>query len=277
MDKEWRNPEYWLSWGAVIFLYIIPSPLLIDVILSLISDNLRGVIGSGSGYLLFVAAATVLRRGLANDLRRRRRPSSGLGTRPLKGLSASMIAIAVALVASLSAAYSVPISLVFGAFAGLGCLLLYGLDDDIRQKVSSRNTIVDDTFTKVMNRAYASVENIDRISKSLSNSDFRFQCLSIAKNSRDILSYIESNPSSFQDARKFLNIYLQGSEQLITQYARTDPGQHSSERERNFRTLLLEMDNTCREQYTKLQQKRVLDLDIQIEVLTARLKHEGIR
>lgn len=276
MDKEWLSREYWLSWGAVAFLYVLPSPLLIDVILSLIGDNLRGVIGSGSGYLLFIAAATLLRRGLANDLRRRRRPSSGLGTRPLKVLSASLIAIAISLVASLSAAYSIPISLVFGAFAGLGCLLLYGFDETIRKKVKNGGVNVDNSFATIMNRAYGSIENINKISRTLINSEFRLQCMSIVNTSRDILSYIELNPDSFHDARKFLNVYLEGAEQLISQYAHAGSKQHSSEREHNFRTLLTEMDNTCREQYVKLQQKRSLDLDIQIEVLTTRLKHEGI-
>jgi len=40
--------------------------------------------------------------------------------------------------------------------------------------------------------------------------------------------------------------------------------------------LLVDMQNTCEEQYGKLLQHDASDLDVQIEVLSDRLRREGV-
>ena len=275
MNKGWSGWEAWLSWAAVSFLFVIPTPFLLDFFLSLLTDNLRGVIGSGGGYLLFILGAVLLRRGLANDLRRRRRPSAGLGAPPLKLLSAILIGIAVAGVAFLSAMYSPAVALTLGLLAACGFVLVYGLDRDMAVRRRGAQTSEGD-FARAMDVAYARLDNISEASRKLPSSELRARCASIVNTSTEILTYIESEPASFRNARKFLNVYLDSAEKLIGQYAATPALAGSADREQNFRGLLVEMDNTCQEQYAKLRQRKALDLDVQIEVLTTRLKHEGI-
>ena len=46
--------------------------------------------------------------------------------------------------------------------------------------------------------------------------------------------------------------------------------------EDNFRNVLVTIEDVFGEQYKKLLENDVLDLDVQIEVLTTQLKREGV-
>ena len=46
--------------------------------------------------------------------------------------------------------------------------------------------------------------------------------------------------------------------------------------EQNFRQLLIDMENTFEQQHQKLIEKDLTSLDVEIEVLNARLKREGV-
>ena len=73
-----------------------------------------------------------------------------------------------------------------------------------------------------------------------------------------------------------MNVYLDGAQQVTDKFARTHNDANSAELEANFRTLLDDMETVCEEQYQHLVDNDMVDLDVQIEVLTTRLKREGV-
>jgi hypothetical protein len=60
------------------------------------------------------------------------------------------------------------------------------------------------------------------------------------------------------------------------EYARTHRHIRNRPLEDNFRQLLIEMEQTFATQHRKLLEHDVMNLDAEIEVLNARLKHEGV-
>jgi len=93
---------------------------------------------------------------------------------------------------------------------------------------------------------------------------------------RKVLSEIENDPRDVRLARKFLKVYLEGAEQVTERFAKLEKEPLSAELEHSFRTLLVDMENVFAEQHEKLLENDILDLDVQIEVLTARLRREGV-
>ena len=91
-----------------------------------------------------------------------------------------------------------------------------------------------------------------------------------------MLALIEKDPRDIRRARKFLKVYLEGAEQVTERFAALEKEPLSPEIEHRFRTLLVDMENVFAEQHQKLLENDILDLDVQIEVLTARLRREGV-
>jgi hypothetical protein len=77
-------------------------------------------------------------------------------------------------------------------------------------------------------------------------------------------------------ARRFLHLYLDSAEKVTVEYARTHRQVRNRPLEGNFRQLLIDMEQTFVAQHQKLLENDMLTLDVEIEVLNARLKREGI-
>jgi len=120
------------------------------------------------------------------------------------------------------------------------------------------------------------VPRSDAAGRDLASIEFKQRLGSIIASIETILKLIEESPRDIRRARKFLKVYLEGAQRITDQYARTHGHVQSAELEHNFRTLLVDMENTCNEQHQKLLQNDLLDLDVQIEVLSTRLRQEGV-
>ena len=75
-------------------------------------------------------------------------------------------------------------------------------------------------------------------------------------------------------ARRFLNLYLDSAERITTEYAVTHRQVNDASLDQNFRQLLIDMETTFTEQRQRLLEHDVTALDVDIEVLTARLKRD---
>ena len=93
---------------------------------------------------------------------------------------------------------------------------------------------------------------------------------------RDILDELEANPSAIRRTRKFLLVYLDSTSKVTNGYANTHLQADIPELEQNFRNVLDSIESVFKDQKAKLLQEDLFDLDVQIEVLTKQLKHEGI-
>jgi hypothetical protein len=99
----------------------------------------------------------------------------------------------------------------------------------------------------------------------------------IAGQGRGMLEQIAARPSDLRRARRFLTVFLEGTEQVSDGYVRTHHHADSPELEQSFRNVLVNIEDQFIRQRERLRQADVLDLDVQIEVLKKQLEQEGIR
>lgn len=257
-------------------LFVLPMPLLLKAILSLWSGDAATLGATSVGFLLMMIAAVLTRRGIHQELVAAQRPVTARSRLPLKTIAGVILALATGFMAFTAVGQSAIVALAYAIGAAVGHAMLYGAD--IRSRQSSRPGAVtaSEDVRGVLAAAYDRLDSLERAAGSLSNREFRDRLGQIASVVRNILLAIEEDPADLRRARKFLNVYLEGAQQVTVQYLRAERFAGSPEREQNFRTLLVDIENTCHEQYERLLQHDVLDLDVQIEVLTARLRHEGV-
>jgi hypothetical protein len=261
---------------AALTLWLLPAPLLLEAVASLWFGDLAGLLASGGGYALFAAAALLVRRGSAQEAAVRRRPRSIARRLPFKTLGSLLAGVATAVTAYFAADHGVGIALAFGVAAAIGARLYYGADPPLRADALPFGESGDD-LDSTLAIAYGRVERIEAIAVALPSREFQQRLRSIARRLAELLGMIEHEPANFALARRFLNVYLDHSLDVMEKYSRVYPRSGGAELEHNFRSLLVDIENTCDEQHRSLLQRDLIDLDVQIEVLSQRLRQDGVR
>ncbi|MEJ2388811.1 MAG: 5-bromo-4-chloroindolyl phosphate hydrolysis family protein [Chromatiaceae bacterium] len=259
-------------------LFVLPLPMLRAALLALGRGRLGAFTVSAAGFALFLAAAYLTRRGIQAS----REPSTRrYGARrgvdlPLQNLGGGVLAVATGLCAFFGARYGAAISLAFGAVAALGFHLSYGFVAAEPPRASFGRSAETREVGSALDEAERRIMAIEEVSRAIGNPELRGRLERIAGRGRRVLERIAERPQSMRRARKFLTVYLEGTQQVCEGYARTHRAAESRELEQSFRNVLSTIEDVFAEQEKKLLETDLMDLDVQIEVLNKQLKREGI-
>jgi len=272
------DPERGSGWPSAkgFWLFLFPLPLLLASILALGAGRFGAVLANGSAFALFMLGAWLTRRGI---LQGRDGPPARYGPRfriSRKNLGAGVVAAATVVAAYFAAGHGLPNSVVFGFVALLATHLLYGLDPLLAPRIPLGREVEDERVRKALADAEQRIIGIERSARAIGNPELRKRLARIAAQGREILAMVERRPRDLRRARKFLTVYLEGAQKVSAGYAQTHTRADSSDLEQNFRTVLVTIERVFDEQQERLLETDVMDLDVQIEVLTKQLKNEGI-
>ena len=257
-------------------IFALSFPLLFKALISLWGGHLGAFSTNAAAYGLLVLGGVLLRRGLIAEQRYAARPLAVTPLLRLKAMAAAVIALATVVAAFAAVGHGIVISVLFGIGAGLGAISYYGIDPEPMGAAVAGRGIAADELRSVLKEAYGRLDGINEARQSIRSVEFQQRLNSIVKQSEAILRAIEEDPRDLRRARRFLNIYLDGILRVTRQYLRTHPQNQSDQLEQNYRALLIDMERVCRDQYEKLRQHDADDLEIQIEVLSKRLKQDGV-
>ncbi|HEY6360486.1 MAG TPA: 5-bromo-4-chloroindolyl phosphate hydrolysis family protein [Vicinamibacterales bacterium] len=256
-------------------LFLLPIPLGFAAVAALIAGDLNRLALAGGALACIWGAGLLALRGLAGEAR------YFLGERPdppaipLKLLSAGLTALGVA-VAAVAGGHTASGALVFAVLGGLGHVSLYGRDlRPPRIQVAIVDGVDAAAVTLQLKHAYGRLRGIDAAAHGITTPEFRERLARITGIGRSILCAIERDPADAARARRFLHLYLDSAERVTTEYARTHSQVRHQPLDQNFRQLLVGMERTFAEQQRALVERNLLSLDVDIEVLNARLTHEG--
>ncbi|NJO38988.1 MAG: 5-bromo-4-chloroindolyl phosphate hydrolase [Rhizobiales bacterium] len=255
-----RRRPFWIG-GWLLFL--LPIPLFWAMLTALAKGALGGFLSSAIALGMLLLGAWLTRKGLYQA---KRRPMSA--SLPLKTIGGVLTGLGTAFTAW-SAGHNPAIAVCFGAAALLGCYLTYGFDRRLR--LSS-----DRDVAEALEHAYRKLEQLEDAGDRIRSPQVRDRIRRIAAWGERILDRIGDDPGDFRRARKFVNVYLDGAQQVTDKFARAQGDARSAELETALLTLLDDMETVCQEQHQHLVDNDMVDLDVQMEVLTTRLKREGV-
>ena len=258
-------------------LYLFSALLLIALIKSLTSGETISFLATTISFITMLAGAWTVRKGLFYEAEAAARKWNRSTRIPWKVTGSILVAVSTA-VASLFIVGQ-PLILAVGAGIGAlaGCLLCYGLDPQYSNPdaVSTLGVTTDEVI-EALEEADAKITNIEIAAKSIREVELKNRLNTITAKARDILDIVEEDPRDLRRARKFLKVYLEGTEKVTQGYVKMHPNTQDAKLDDNFRNVLNTIEDVFNEQHDKLMENDVLDLDIQIEVLQAQLKHEGV-
>ncbi len=258
-------------------LYLFAAILLIALLKSLNSGQPISFLAGAISFVSMLAGAWCVRKGLFYEAEAAMRKWNRSTRVPWKVTGSILVAVSTAVASLFMVGQPLIIAVGAGIGALVGCLLSYGLDPQYSNPDAvSTLGVTTDEVVEALKEAEAKIVNIENAAKSIHEFELKDRLRRITGKAREILDVIEEDPRDLRRARKFMKVYLEGAEKVTQGYVKMHPGAQDAKLEDNFRNVLKTIEDVFTEQHQKLMENDVLDLDIQIEVLQAQLKHEGV-
>jgi 5-bromo-4-chloroindolyl phosphate hydrolysis protein len=265
------------GWLKGFLLFVLPIPLLIAAIISLIRGEMMHTLVSGAAFAGFMISTMIAREGFKREGKyQRRRFAKAPGT-PFKTIAAMSIGVNTGLTALFATDYGTFHSVLLGVAALLGFYFSYGFDPRKDKTGGISLSISADEVFAALEAAEIKIASIDAARKNINNLELDQHLRNITKKARGILETIKNDPNDLDRARKFLKVYLDGTQRVTESYAKTHSKNATTDAlDANFRRVLDSIEQTFDEQQEKLKENDRFDLDVKIEVLKTQLKQEGV-
>jgi 5-bromo-4-chloroindolyl phosphate hydrolysis protein len=276
MNELLRQGRAWAPVLKAGVLFMLSWPLVFAVILALGRGDAAQLMATSGALASLWTAGVLSWRALVAEARYFLGQRTDPPKLPLKLFGAALTGAGAGL-SAVAGGHGIVSAAVFGGLAALGHVFFFGRDlKPQRVEVASVAGIDTAEVAATLKQAYGRLRGIESAARSIAVAEFGERLSRITDIGRRILKEIERDPRDASRARRFLNIYLDSAEKVTTEYARTHHQLRSRPLEQNFRQLLVDMENTFDAQYTKLIDNDLTSLDVEIEVLNARLKREGV-
>jgi 5-bromo-4-chloroindolyl phosphate hydrolysis protein len=264
----------WVSLARAFALFALPFPLLFAIIAALIgADGVRLALTAGALACFWTAGAATW-RGLAAEADYLHGGRVDLPALPMKLVGAFLTAAGCAAAAT-AGGQPVLAAAIVSAIGATGHVCFYGRDLRPRRfAIASADGVDATVVTRQLDEAYQRLRRIQAAARGITVREFCDRLDRITEIGQGILAQIERDPRDASRARRFLNLYLDSTERITTDYALTHRQVHDASLDQNFRRLLIDMETTFSDQRRKLLEHDVVSLDVDIEVLNARLKRD---
>ena len=269
-------PGWWapVSIARAVALFVLPFPLLFAIVAAVIgADGTRLALTTGALACFWTAGAATW-RGLAAEAQYLCGQRASLPRIPTKLIGAFLTAMGSAAAAT-AGGQPPTAAAIFAAIGAAGHFSFYGRDVRPRQFAVAAVEGVDATdVTRQLEGGYQRLRRIQAAARGITVKEFCDRLDRITAIGDGILAQIERDPRDANRARRFLNLYLDSAERITAEYAVTHRQVHDASLDQNFRQLLIDMETTFTEQRQRLLEHDVTALDVDIEVLNARLKRD---
>jgi 5-bromo-4-chloroindolyl phosphate hydrolysis protein len=260
-----------------VLLYVLMVPIVLALPVAVFKGDASRVVAHSAAIALLLWGAALIGRGLRAEAEFERRRIANPPRLPRKSLGALVVAAGVFASGWLGVPHSPVIAgcLALGALAG--CHLTYGFDPRTAKTApAGAYGYTTEEVIEALDEARAAIRSIEASGERIHNAELSRRLRRICASAREIVEVIEADPRDLRRARKFMRVYLTGAQRVCDRYAGLHPRGQSRELESSFRNVLQTIEEVFREQHDRLLENDVLDLDVQIEVLSNQLQREGV-
>jgi hypothetical protein len=275
VDLLGTPPKGGRIWG----LRALPVVFAFPMFAALISGAGVKLLALMGGTGLLVLAAAVIRRGLdataEYEERRFAKPPP-----PFRLTGAAAIGLAFFLISALATGYGTFMSLVLGALGAASSLVTYGVDPRVAKQLppaeAARTGVRTEQVLAAVDEAKGKIDDIRRHGARLANRQLRARLERICTAALAVVDEIERDPKDLPRARRFLNVYLDGTRDVVRDYAAREHDFAETELAHNFQNVLATIERVFDEQLRHLRKDEAFDLEVAIDVLHTQLTKEGV-
>ncbi len=265
--------------GRIWGLRALPVVFIFPMFAALVSGAGVKLIALMGGTGLLVLAAALIRRGLdaTADYEERRfaKPPP-----PFRLTGAVAIGFAFFLVAALATGYGTFMSLVVAGLGVASSLVTYGVDPRAAKELppaeAARTGVKTEQVVAAVNEAKGKIADIRHHGGRLANRELRLRLERICTAALAVVDEIERDPKDLPRARRFLNVYLDGTRDVVRDYAKREHDFAETALADNFQNVLATIERVFDEQLRHLRKDEAFDLEVAIDVLHTQLTKEGV-
>lgn len=162
---------------------------------------------------------------------------------------------------------------VIGALGFCGAFLSYG-SLWARAQPKSAHGYSSDELVTALRSAEAQVQAIEAVYLRLPRGEIRRKLKSLAAKTHRLMHAIEEDPRELRRARKYLNVFLPGVQQVAQTYSEARKHGPDPEFDQRFRNLLDKTAAALNRHEMQRASKVTFDLDVQMSVLRTQLDEE---
>lgn len=270
-SRQQAKRAWWPSFMAL----LLAVPMLVALLGGRVTD-----------FAVLLGAAVLMLAGAWNIGAGKSRSAPGIrGIRdrsspvPFKLLGAVLSGAGLGLAAALAG----PFGLIAGGAIGAvftACLLAQtGIDaragESPAVKIAKDAGINISDLADLLNKAEAHISGIRAHGLALQDRSYSQRVLSIANLAQAVVDQIDEDPRDYRQARRFLITYLARAEDVVTRYTKDEFQYRGTEIQTRFHEALSDLETVFTEQNAKLLANDSLELDVKLDVLSQRLRHEG--
>jgi hypothetical protein len=265
--------------GRIWGLRLLPSVFVFPTLAAFPQGNPAKLVAMLAGIGLIVLAGVLVRRGLdaTADYEKRRFAKA---PPPFRLAGALAIGLAFLAISCFATGYGLFMGIVFGGLGVLACLATYGMDPatakSLDQTTAQRAGVRTEQVIEAIAEAERKIADIKEHAASIANRELKGRIERIVDRAHGVLDEIERDPKDLSRARRFLNVYLDGTRNVIRDYAKRERDFAETAVADNFKSVLGTIEQVFEEQIDHLKKDETLDLEVAIDVLNTQLTKEGV-
>jgi 5-bromo-4-chloroindolyl phosphate hydrolysis protein len=255
-------------------MFFAPLPLVFTGFGQITSGNTTGILRDFGAFAVLILAAWMLREGQKAEAAFNARASASRPALPRKILAALLSGAGVG-VASLGGGLAFS-----GVLVGLTItlhLVAFGLDPLKNKGLDGFGSLPNKRVARAIDAAEEHITTMLAAMDRLKDRKLAKQLDGFVASARAMFRTVEDDPRDLTAARKYLSVYLMGASDATVKFVDLYEKTNDASARTDYEALLADLQKNFEAQRKELLLDDRSDLDVEIEVLRARLRSEGVK
>ncbi|MEP3688467.1 MAG: 5-bromo-4-chloroindolyl phosphate hydrolysis family protein [Sulfitobacter dubius] len=233
------------------------------------------VIGLAGAFVL-ASGVWLLREGLLAEAEYNERKVARRPAWPRKIFAALLAGLGTALAAYTSEPGTVA-PLLYGVAVGALHVAAFGIDPLKNKGMEGIDTFQQDRVARVVDEAEKLLSGMSQAILRAGDRRAEARLADFQDTARHLIRTVEEDPRDLTAARKYLVVYLRGAHDATVKFADLYARNHDEQARDDYLALLDDLDENFAARTAKSLLDDRSDLNVEIDVLRARLSREGVR
>lgn len=264
------RPTFNYTQGTLLYLFLVP--LFLSVVLALFKTNIQAFILSGISFFLFLAVATLAKKGFVQEGHYHQETFTKAPKIPYKMLAGYLLGGSTLFTAWVTGSHDFLTSAFLAIIATVGFYLFYGFDPKV-DKFKNLGDVSSEFVLETIQEAREKLAHIKEDMQSIDDLSLFEKLHTAVAKSETILQTIQEDPKDVRVARKFLTVYIDGVAKVIDSYTALDETSINPETKAKLHTLMDDVEIRFDKELARLKSNNEFDLDVHIDVLQEQIKH----
>jgi len=257
-------------------MFFAPLPLLFTGFGQITAGNPGGILRDFGAFVILILAAGLLREGLKAEAAYEARTRANKPALPRKILAAGLCGVGVALAGGTGLGSGLLMTLVLGALTVLLHLVAFGVDPLKSKGLAGYENFESRRVAMVIGEAEEFIATMTNAMARLKDRKLQSHLDRFIASAEAMFRTVEQDPRDLTASRKYLGVYLKGARDATLKFVELYEKSGDPVARRDYEALLADLETNFEAQRQEMLLDDRSDLDVEIEVLRERLRHEGV-